>query len=61
MEVDALHVLAWQNTQNGAKGHHKPKSILEMMNEGNKKEDKIMAFNSGAEFEEYRKRLIHGC
>lgn len=58
-QVDALNVLVWQNTKDGAKGRNKPKSILKTIKGGNKKKD-IVAFSSAEEFEKRRKELLGG-
>lgn len=58
-QLDALRILIWQNTKDGAKGRNKPKSVLEgMMPEAKKEKDDIITYKSGAEFEAYRNSLL---
>lgn len=56
--ADRLQVLIWQNTEDGRKGRNFPKMIYEKLLNPQKEESNVMAFSSGAEFEEYRKALI---
>ena len=57
--ADRLGVLAWQNTKDGQKGLNMPESILQNLI-GNKKESNTMSFNSGEEYEAYRRSLLNG-
>lgn len=57
--ADRLGVLAWQNTKDGQKGLNMPESILQNLI-GNKKESNTMSFNSGDEYEAYRRSLLNG-
>lgn len=57
--ADRLQVLIWQNTEDGQKGINIPDSIVKKLL-GKEDEPKNMAFSSGEEFEEYRRRLIDG-
>lgn len=52
--LDSIHMLRWELS--GAKGK-KPESIYLKITE-TKKESDVMAFNSGEEFEEYRKQIL---
>lgn len=55
--LDKVNWLAWAQTRDGQKGRNRPKSILADIL-GEKKESANMAFDSGEEFEAYRKKLI---
>ena len=55
--LDHLKVLLWLNSDDGAKGTNKPKSLLdELLNRNSKKERKV--FKTSQEFEEERRRII---
>lgn len=56
--ADRLQVLIWQRTEDGAKGRNFPKSIYEKLINPQKEESNNMAFESGADFDEYRNALI---
>lgn len=55
--VDKLSFLAWTKTKSAQSGHNPPKSILDIVL-GTKKERDFMAFDTGAEFEAERRRLL---
>lgn len=57
--LDTLRLIYWQGTRDGQKGRHKPESVLDSLINP-KKKDKIVSFNSGEDFDLYRKRLIEG-
>ena len=57
--LDRLSILAWQNTEDGHEGRNMPESVLSKLI-GEHKENNTMSFNSGAELEAYRERLING-
>ena len=45
MAIDALHVLIWQNTKDGAKNRNRPESLFKKFTEPEKKEE-LEVFNS---------------
>ena len=53
--ADALHVLVWQNTKDGAKGRNKPTLIAEKLTETPKEES---GFNTIDEFRKWREEMI---
>ena len=55
--ADALHVLVWQNTKDGAKGRNRPVLIVDKLTETQKEET---GFDSIADFRKWREELI-GC
>lgn len=57
--LDRLSILVWQNTEDGHEGRNMPESVLSKLI-GEQKENNTMSFNSGAELEAYRERLING-
>ena len=57
--ADRLSILAWQNTEDGIKGRNMPESIVHSLI-GKETERSHMVFDTGADFEAYRERLIHG-
>lgn len=56
--ADKLQILIWQRTEDGAKGRNFPKSIYEKLINPQKEESNVVAFSSGAEFDEFRKALM---
>ena len=62
--IDHLQVLVWQNTKDGHKGRHKPKSLLdELLNKDKKRKDhheELMAFDTPEAYELWRKGKING-
>lgn len=57
-QLDALRVLIWQNTKDGAKGRNRPKSLMDQINKKTEQKDKIVAFSSGDDFDRYRQSLM---
>lgn len=55
--ADALHILVWQNTRDGAKGRNRPVLIAEKLTETPKEES---GFETIADFKKWREELI-GC
>ena len=55
--ADALHVLVWQNTKDGAKGRNRPMLIAEKLTETPKKES---GFSSADEFRKWRESVLIG-
>lgn len=53
--ADALHILVWQNTKDGAKGRNRPALIVEKLTETPKEES---GFESVADFRKWREELI---
>ena len=53
---DRLSQLIWLNTKDGAKGRNRPKLILQQLYEDD--HSNIQEFDSGAFFEQERKKLI---
>lgn len=53
--ADALKILIWQNTKDGASGRNKPKSIVQGMYEG---KETGTGFETADEFEAWRARMI---
>ena len=59
-QLDALNLLIWQNTKDGAKGRRRPKSIVESWMDRQEKKDDIKTFASGEEFDRIRQMMIEG-
>lgn len=59
-QLDALNLLIWQNTKDGARGRRKPKSVVEQLNKKAEKKDDIATYSSGEEFERERQRMLEG-
>lgn len=57
--ADRAQVLIWQNTEDGQKGRNVPESIVQKLI-GQKEERDHIVFNTGADFEAFRERLING-
>lgn len=57
--MDALNILIWQNSADGAKGRNRPESILARMM-GDDQDKDVLSFASGDDFNRYRKELIDG-
>lgn len=55
--VDRLSILVWAKSKDAAKGKNKPRMILEEINKP-KKENDIVSFNNGYDFDNERKRLL---
>ena len=56
--ADKLQILIWQRTEDGAHGRNFPKSIYEKLINPQQEESNVVAFKSGAEFDEFRKNII---
>ncbi|CIO43890.1 phage protein [Streptococcus pneumoniae] len=59
--VDRLSVSLWLQTKDGQKGVNRPMSIAEMLTKNNKEESDerdYLVFESGEDFENYRKALL---
>lgn len=56
---DRLSLLLWAQTKDGQKGRNRPTMITEILLKREKEND-VMAFRSGEEFEKERRRLIGG-
>ena len=54
MAVDALHILAWQNTKDGSKGRNRPKSILQTILGGGEKKQETSGFDSVEAYQKWR-------
>ena len=57
--LDRLSILVWQNTEDGHNGQNMPESVLSRLL-GETKESNTMSFDSGADLEAYRERLLNG-
>lgn len=56
--ADAVRVLVWQNTRDGAEGRNQPKSILAAITgEQNRQTE---GFDSAEDFERWRQRMLGG-
>lgn len=60
MAVDALRVLVWQNTKDGAHGRKPPESVLQALLRGHKAERTGVGFASPEEFEAWRAGMMGG-
>lgn len=59
--VDRLSISLWLQTKDGQKGINRPASIAEMLTKNNKEESDerdYLVFESGEDFENYRKALL---
>lgn len=56
--TDNLALLVWMQTQDGVKGHNRPKSIVKMLLDDDK--DSCESFCTAEEFENRRKAIIEG-
>ena len=59
-QLDALNLLIWQNTKDGAKGRRRPKSIVESWLDKKDTKDDIETFASGEDFDRIRQMMIEG-
>lgn len=58
---DSLKNLVWMNSEDGRKNQNRPKLILPiLLGMENENESQYQSFNSLAEFEEARRKLING-
>lgn len=61
MAVDRLSLLFWAKTEDGQKNRNRPESIyMHILGINKKTESDIIAYESGAEFEQARQRIING-
>lgn len=59
--VDRLSISLWLQTKDGQKGVNRPTSIAEMLTKNHKEESDerdYLVFESGEDFENYRKALL---
>ncbi len=56
--ADYLAMIFWTKTKDGQKGRNRPKSIREALENGNKKDNEIVGFESVEEFEQAREALL---
>ncbi len=57
--ADALKILIWQNTKDGAKGKNKPSSIVDALLHKDK-ESESMGFDSVDDFKAWRANILGG-
>ena len=54
LQVDALKILAWQNTKDGAKNRNRPESLYKkLMGIDTKKKDDLLQFDSVEDYERW--------
>ena len=58
MIADNLALIFWTKTKDGQKHRNRPKSIREALENGNKKDNEVLGFDSPEEFEAMRERLL---
>lgn len=58
--VDALQLLVWSKTKDAQHSRNRPKSIAQSLLPKAEVEDDHQNFNSGAEFEKARQKLLKG-
>lgn len=56
--VDRLSILVWMQTVDGQKNRNRPRPLLAALYGGTEDDSNIQAFESGADFEAERKRLL---
>lgn len=56
--ADYLAMIFWTKTKDGQNGRNRPKSIREALENGNKKDNEIVGFESVEEFERARESLL---
>ena len=56
--ADYLALILWAKTKDGQKNRNRPKSIRDALENGNKKDNDIIGFNSPEEFEAMRESLL---
>lgn len=54
---DRIGLLVWQNTEDGHKNRNRPQSLVELLNTPQKEND-IVAFDTGEEFDKAHADLI---
>ena len=60
---DRLSTLVWFQTEDGQKGKNRPTSMVELLlnkNNDKEKDDEIVAYETGKDFEKARKKLLGG-
>jgi len=60
---DRLSTLIWFQSEDGQKGKNRPVSLVDLLlnkNNGKKKDDEIVSYDTGKDFEEARKKLLGG-
>lgn len=55
---DRLNLLVYMNTKDGQKGKNKPKSLLEILTNQEKKNDDVLTFASASDFDVARAKLL---
>lgn len=55
--LDALNILAWQNTKDAQKGRNRPKSVYAAMTQ-EPPEEAVQSFESAEDFEKYRSEIL---
>lgn len=58
--ADALKILVWQNTEDGAKGRNHPSGILDALLHRGEQESESMGFESAEDFLAWREHRIGG-
>lgn len=58
--ADALKVLVWQNTRDGAKGKNPPESILQQILSNGEPETKTEGFAEPSDFMAWRNSMLRG-
>lgn len=59
LAIDRLSYLVWLNSEDGAHGRNRPKSILDELTKGKPKSE-FATFATSADFEAARKKIIGG-
>ena len=58
---DRLSTLVWFQTEDGQKGKNRPTPIVELLlNTKNKRDENVVVYHSGKEFDMARKKIIGG-
>ena len=61
--LDKLSTLVWFQSEDGQKGKNRPTSMVELLlnkNNDKEKDDEIVAYETGKDFEKARKKLLGG-
>ena len=58
--VDALNLLVWMRTKDGAKGQNRPASLVSALTGTKEEKDTLEAFDTVEAFEARRKAIIEG-
>lgn len=56
--LDNLNLLLWSKTKDAQHKRNKPKSVLEGITKKPKKQSNIVAFDTGADFDKARAKLL---